>query len=120
MTRRSPSAERQVQLTHGLSAKINERPYLFVSDHETVTGDKIPDGEWIHRVETFLNDPESGVGSDEIEREWALAMITRRYKAHLAPELVKRLTRCLQPVKRYPPKDRQARLDKVKRDIKNV
>ena len=120
MTRRSPSAERQVQLTHSLSAKINESPWLFVSSDEVTTGAKITDGDWLNRVDTFLDDHESGISSDDVEREWARAMITRRYKSHLAPALVKRLTRCLDPVKRYPSKDKSVRLAKVRRDVANL
>ena len=120
MTRKSPSAPRQTELTHKLSEIINERPYLFVNSDEMETESVVPDGEWLHRIESFLNDPETNIGSDETERQWAKAMITRRYKKYLNTALVNRLTACLKPVKRYPPKDRAARLDKVKRDIKNL
>lgn len=120
MTRKSPSAPRQVELTRLLSQKINQSPFLFVSDDELTTGAIVPDGDWLNRVHTFLDDHESGISSDEIEREWALAMITRRYKRHLNPKLVGQLTKCLKPVKEYQSGDRATRLAKVKRDIKKV
>lgn len=120
MTRKSPTAPRQVELTHALSVKINDHPFLFVNSDEVESESKVPDGEWLHRIETFLNDPESGISSDELERQWCTAMITRRYKKYLNANLVGRLTACLKPVKTYPPKDREARLEQLKEGIKQI
>lgn len=120
MTRKSPTAPRQEELTRRLSLAINERPYLFVNSDEMETESVIPNGEWRHRLEAFLDDPETSIGSDPIEREWAKAMITRRYKRYLNPGLVQSMTACLKPVKRYMSTSREERLDKVKRDIKKL
>lgn len=120
MTRRSPSAPRQVEITQRLSKLIDQSPYLFVTSDEVATGTKVVDGDWLNRIQTFLNDHESGVSSDEDEREYATALITRRFKRYLGRRLVTKLTRCLEPVKQYPPGSREERLAKVKRAIKKV
>lgn len=117
MTRKSPSAPRQVELTNILSDKLNSTPFLFVSDSELTSQEQLTEGDWLRRVTTFMDDPESGIGSDETEREFALAMITRRHKRNLPKHVVARLTKCLETVKRYPPGAKTHRLERVKRDI---
>lgn len=120
MTRKSPSAPRQAELIRQLSEAIGERHYLFVNDAEMSSGSKIPDGTWMYRVETFLNDPETSIGSTELERQFAMALITRQYQKYLNPALVKRLTAPLEPVKRHPSTYKVKRLEKVKLDIQNL
>lgn len=120
MTRRSPSAPRQVKLIQEITEKLNSLPYVFVTDDEQHTGNKIPEGDWLHRVNAFLDDPESRISADPFEREFTIGMITRRYSKYLDKKLVSRLTRCLDPVIRSESSDRQERLEKVKRDIKKI
>lgn len=120
MTRKSPSAPNQVELTRHLTQLIDSRAYLFVNDDEIHSGAIIPDGEWIHRVNQFLTDPETDIPSDPQSQTWATALITRRYKKYLNPRLVRTMTGVLQPVKQYAPADKEERLRKVKRDIKKL
>ncbi len=103
MTKKSPAAPNQVKLIMALTQKIESSNYLFITDHEQTTGQKVLEGEWLHRLEVFCNDPESGIGSDPFEISYAKALVTRRYAKWIPKRVVEKLTKPLVPPSKLPP-----------------
>lgn len=97
MTKRSVSAQRQVELIKQITTKLNRTEFQFISDSELVNKTKILEGEWLSRVDAYINDHESEIGGDEWERKFAIALITKRHNEYLDKKTVKKLTNVLTP-----------------------
>jgi hypothetical protein len=118
MTRRSPNAPVQVELIARLTRKIDDaRDWVFITDHEQHTKQKILEGEWRARLYRFTADPENGI--TEQETKWVAALLTKRYAEYLPRTVVEKLTRILTPPVQAKP-SREEALAKVKRDIRKV
>lgn len=119
MTKRSVSAQRQVELIKQITTKLNRTEFQFISDSELVHKTKISEGEWLSRVEAYLNDHESEIGSDEWERKFAIALITKKYNEYLDKKTVKKLTNVLTPPPPKP-KTKEQVLARLKKDFPNA
>lgn len=116
MTLRKPSAPNQVKQIQNLTKLINATAYVFITDNEIHSGQKVLEAEWMPRVEEFLDDPISGIPNTEYDRMYTVALLARRYSNHLDKALVEKLTRCLKdPV---PPEGtKEQRLAKTKKRL---
>lgn len=113
MTKRSVSAQRQVELIKQITTKLNQTSFQFISDSELVNKTKILEGEWLSRVEAYINDHESEIGSDEWERKFTIALITKRFNEYLDKKTVKKLTNILTP-----PPPKQKSKEQILKDLK--
>lgn len=118
MTKRSISAQRQVELIKKITTNLNQSSFQFISDSELVHKTKVSEGEWLSRVEAYLNDHESGVSGDKWERKFATALITKRYNEYLDKKTVTKLTNILIPPKPKP-KSKEETLKQLKKHLKD-
>lgn len=118
MTKPSVSAKRQVELIKQITTKLNRTEFQFISDSELVHKTKILEGEWLSRVEAYINDHESEIGGNEWERKFAIALITKRHNEYLDKKTVKKLTTILTPPK---PKElsKEETLKKLRKQMGN-
>jgi len=95
MTLRRPTAPNQIKQIQKLTKLINESSYLFVTDNEVHTGQKLSEGEWLPRVDEFISDPISGIPDTDYDRMYTRALLTKRFSQYLDKTVVEKFTRCL-------------------------
>jgi hypothetical protein len=118
MTPPKTSAPKQVALIQQLSAKIDQSTYEMVSSNETRCNTKLTEGEWLHRVDRFMNDATSGIPNKPQPKELTTALLTKAYSNHLPAAVVKRLTRVLETPVVTTPKPKT--IEAVKRATKRI
>lgn len=119
MTLRKASLPKQVQHIQKITKSIDGYPYIFINDNEAKHGIILTEGEWLPRLNAFMDDPQSGIGDEPYDRLFAMAILTKRYSNHLDKNTVRKLTQCLTDPKPAPTTKEQ-RLKKLKRDLKEL
>lgn len=92
MTKRKASAPNQVLLIQRISEMIDQSGFEFLNDHEKVTKPILLEGEWNHRVDTFIN---QYMGTDKLENDYTRAILARRYREYLPKEVYEWHTKVL-------------------------
>lgn len=95
MTTKKITAPRQVELTHQLSALIDQSSFELLSNSELVHRTRVPEGDWDYRLTQFVDAPENNIPNTGIARDITRALLTTRCRDHLAHTTIAKHTKIL-------------------------